>query len=427
MKRLAVHFARLGPYHLARIHSAAVALRSAGWQVVGLETAGSDTTYAWREEETADIQWKRYTVFPNDALERISAPRLKAGMITALDDLKPEAVVIAGWGSPDARACLAWCRKHAAKAIVMSETREADGVRVWWKEWLKSRIIRRFDGALVGGASQRDYLVKLGIPAERIQLGYNVVDNAFFAAEAEKWRRYRAGTRSLGTEGEDAGGLGAEGSNCLSKANHQPSTPYFLASNRFIERKNLARLVEAYASYLTRASDGHRPTLQSWNLCLLGDGELKADLIARCRSLGLDVVELAPWEHSSTSGSVFFPGFRQIEELPRFYAHAGCFVHPALEEPWGLVLNEAMACGLPVLSGANVGAAEELIDDGVNGWTFDATSVEAMADRLTGIATLGPTQLEDMGLQSLRILAERGPTEAFGKGLAVILRDLDFA
>jgi glycosyltransferase involved in cell wall biosynthesis len=126
-----------------------------------------------------------------------------------------------------------------------------------------------------------------------------------------------------------------------------------------------------------------------------------------------------------TPGTVYFPGFRQIEELPRFYAHAGCFIHPALEEPWGLVINEAMASGLPILSGDNVGAAEELVDDGVNGWKFDASDVESIANCLSNVAALDAAQRMAMGAASTKILEERCPTEAFGRGLAEILGRLD--
>ncbi len=467
MTKLAIHFARLGPYHLARIDAVASVLRPAGWEVLGLETGGSDVTYAWREEDSADRGWVRHTVFPGEAAERIPAARLRAGILAELDRRKPDAVAIAGWGSPDARACLAWCRKNGAKAIVMSETREADGHRVWWKEFLKSRVIRRFDAALVGGKSHRDYLVKLGIPAARIAFGYNVVDNAYFKAESGKWKAESAkrqeGPRKITEEEVESDrraeleGRSSGNSFQLSEFQLSAFPPrYFLASNRFIERKNLARLIEAYAEYLKRGQESaargqrnpepgtrnqeHRP----WDLCLLGDGELKASLVAQCHALGLTVIESAPWETAPTpdsrpaisvlspptsdlrppsSGSVFFPGFRQIEELPRFYAHAGCFVHPALEEPWGLVINEAMACSLPVLSGSNVGAAEELIDQGVNGWTFDAENSTEMAECLQRIAGLNDGDRTAMGAASARILEERCPTEAFGRGLAELLQD----
>jgi len=240
----------------------------------------------------------------------------------------------------------------------------------------------------VGGESHRDYLVKLGMSAERIRFGYNVVDNDFFEAGAEKWKVQSSPVRCR---------------------------EYFLASNRFIERKNLSRLIEAYANSL-------HLDFPVWDLCLLGDGELKAKLIKQCQGLGLEVAECEPWEVSRGEGPrVFFPGFQQIEELPRFYAQAGCFVHPALEEPWGLVINEAMACGLPILSGSNVGAAEELVDDKVNGWVFEATELDAMSQRLRKITGMEITERLKMGQESTRILKDRAATESFGKGLAELV------
>jgi glycosyltransferase involved in cell wall biosynthesis len=82
-----------------------------------------------------------------------------------------------------------------------------------------------------------------------------------------------------------------------------------------------------------------------------------------------------------------------------------------------------MACSLPVLSGNNVGAAEELIDQGVNGWTFDAESSAEMAECLQRIAGLNDGDRTAMGAASARILEERCPTEAFGRGLAELLQD----
>jgi hypothetical protein len=253
------------------------------------------------------------------------------------------------------------------------------------------------------------------------------------------------------------------------------------------------RLIEAYAAYgravtagravippeggelldlpghtpLTPITGNRQPTTSTWPLCILGGGELKADLIAKCHALGLNVIESAPWESSPTpdscllppessspspdscllspdsaspshfaplgtsgraqrsSPTVFLPGFRQIAELPQFYAHAGCFVHPALEEPWGLVINEAMACGLPILSSSNVGAAEELVDDGVNGWCFDAENVDEMAALMRKISA-PDFPLAECGAASTRILEERCPTAAFGTGLGDLLNGWTF-
>jgi glycosyltransferase involved in cell wall biosynthesis len=185
---------------------------------MALEIAGSDATYEWDKESGGGRDWKSVTVFPNGVFEKIPAGEMKRGIVRELDRLRPDAVAIAGWGTVDARACLDWCKRNDAKAIVMSETRAADGRRVWWKEWVKSRIVRRFDAALCGGESHKRYLVRLGMPDERIVCGYNVVDNDFFKSR----------TANCGT---------------------WIDSPYFLASNRFVERKNLGRLVEGYKTY----------------------------------------------------------------------------------------------------------------------------------------------------------------------------------
>ncbi len=400
MPTLAIHFARYGPYHHARLASAYSELAPKGWTVIGLEAAGQDTTYDWDTVEGADEAPDVVTVFPGRNVEDLSAPECHSEFGRVLDRLNPDAVAIAGWGTPDARACLDWCRKHDIKTVVMSETREADGPRAWWKEWLKSFLISRFDGGLVGAQSHRDYLVRMGIPVHRVKLGYNVVDNVHFASACEEWRREADGVDS--------------------------SPQFFLASNRFIERKNLSWLIDAFAGLDQAASDSanHKP----WSLCLLGDGELAGTLKEQCRNHGLEVVEAAPWESADGPDGgrpkVFFPGFRQIDQLPKFYAHASCFVHPALAEPWGLVINEAMAAGLPILSSNNVGAAERLVDDGVNGGLFDAMDVGSITQALNRIIALDSDGLQAMGAASLKILEDRNPLKAFGVGLAEVLHEL---
>ena len=132
VKKIAIHFARFGPYHLARLESTVEALEPLGWKVVALETAGTDATYEWEFTDAGAPRYQRKTVFPERVFERIPASEIKRGINQLLDEIRPDAIAIAGWGTVDARACLAWCKKNRAQAIVMSETRAADGRRVWW-------------------------------------------------------------------------------------------------------------------------------------------------------------------------------------------------------------------------------------------------------------------------------------------------------
>ena len=403
---------------------------------MALEIAGSDETYDWERESGGVGEWERVTVFPDGVFEKIPASEMKRGIQRDLDRLQPDAVAIAGWGTLDARACLDWCKRNHAKAIVMSETRAADGRRIWWKEWVKSRIVRRFDAALCGGESHKRYLIQLGMPKDRIALGYNVVDNAFFA-ERPASAGEGGGERADKQKTLDAG--------CLALSAGWLVGPYFLASNRFVERKNLGRLLEGYKIFQDSALQIQGAEKRCvWPLVLLGDGELRRQLEAQCVELGLKAFsfqgsefsdaegdegaesknsKLNPYKLKTTAGAgcVVFAGFRQIGELRAFYAAAGAFVHPALEEPWGLVINEAMASVLPVLSSRNVGAAEELVVEGKTGFLFDPGDVNSIAESLFKMFSMSETERQKIGVAAREMLECKVPSRAFGEGLAKVL------
>ena len=258
---------------------------------------------------------------------------------------------------------------------------------------------------IVWGGSHRNYLVELGIPKNRIEFGYNIVDNDFF----------KPSSNNLKTE------------------------PYFLASNRFISRKNLVRLIQAYAKYVKsiQASgirvQGEEGT-SIWPLVLLGDGELRGELMQHSSEIGLTIVEYDEgqdlkrnsykFKTPADGGAVVLAGFRQIQELPEFYARAGAFIHPALEEPWGLVINEAMAAGLPVLSSYNVGAAEELVIDGDTGFLFDPENIDEMARAMAKMSEMSTDERMAMGRRVMQRLERVTPKRAFGEGLVkLIARD----
>jgi glycosyltransferase involved in cell wall biosynthesis len=179
---------------------------------------------------------------------------------------------------------------------------------------------------------------------------------------------------------------------------------YFLASARFIEKKNLPRLIEAYARYHRLAQKAENGTRKAeiWGLVLLGDGPLRADFCRLIAGLSLqDYVQL--------------PGFKQYPELPSYYAHAGAFIHASTTEQWGLVVNEAMASGLPVLVSNRCGCARDLVQDGVNGFTFDPLNVEQLAQLMLKVSAFN-FPLSKFGAESARLISQWGP-DRFANGL----------
>ena len=354
---------------MARLRAAQEHFAVRDVSVVALEIAGLDRTYGW-ERQTAATPFERLTVFDDQFYEDIDANELKRGIFQALDRLDPVAVAINGYAFRDSRTCLNWCISRNRKAILMSETTAADTSRYLLRETAKQVVLRRFAAAVCGGRLHRDYLITLGMSEFRIFQKYDVIDNDYF---------------SPAPRSSPAG---------LSLPGLADSRPFFLAANRFIPRKNLNRLLTAYAEYRRKTKDG-------WRLVLLGGGEEENRLRKR-----VSAEEIA---------DVTFAGFRQQEELREYYARAGSFIHPAISEPWGLVVNEAMAAGLPVIVSRRVGCAPDLVEHGKNGFTFDpydSSELSALMAQLSSDETLQ----KRMAQRSLEIIGEWTPHE-FAKSL----------
>ena len=242
-----------------------------------------------------------------------------------------------------------------------------------------------YSAALVGGKRHVEYLVELGMPRDRIFTGYDVVDNDYFRRRAEEVRSHKSEFR---------------------KQYGLPEN-YFLASARFIEKKNLLGLISAYAEYRSSAfakvtadkevSHGSSP----WDLVLLGDGPLRETLNTQ-----LSTLNLHPHVH--------LPGFKGYDELPVYYALAKAFVHASTTEQWGLVVNEAVASGLPVIVSDRCGCVPELVNG--NGFTFDPFAEHELAERLLRLALLPDDERKSLGDASCKIAANFA-SDRFGEGL----------
>ena len=377
---VSVCFTNFGPYHLARLRALAEALGKTGDRLIAYELADAEERYPWARQTGAE-PFIGTTLFTGRALESISAVEARRGMTEALDRDRPDVVGVVGYARPESMAAIRWARRKARPTFLMSESQELDHPRTWWKEAIKRRRVRACSAGFVGGPRHRDYLVKLGMPPDRIALGYNAVDNAAFARWGEA---ARADTNSRD-------GL--------------PGRPYFIAVNRFVAEKNLVALIEAFTQY--RA---HTAEADAWDLVLCGGGS----------GPGAAEVEQAI-ARSEVAGSIHRPGFLQGEELARRLAGAGAFVHPSRMEPWGLVVNEAAAVGLPLLVSERAGCVETLVPEpatdgaAISGRRFDPADVDELTTLLAWMASLGDVDRQAMGAHAARVVADWGP-ERFAVG-----------
>lgn len=308
-----------------------------------IQLAESEAIRDWRLD-AADLGIE--TAFSGQ-LEAAPAKVVSGALEKMLNRLRPGLTVIAGYAHPAMRAAATWARRNGSRAILISDSQARDTARRPWKERLKRAFVSRyFDAAFVSGASAAAYVESLGIPGHRIWRGYDVVDNAHFAAGAA---RARAGAESL-------------------RASLRLPARYFLYVGRFAPEKNLPFLLEAFA----RAC--RDPEFEGWSLVLVGGGPLERELRARAAALG----ERVCWVP-----------FQQIDQLPAYYGLAEALVLPSLVEPWGLVVNEAMAAGLPVVISRQCGCGPELVFPGLNGAIVDETNVEGLAATLVALSRDG--------------------------------------
>ena len=142
-----------------------------------------------------------------------------------------------------------------------------------------------------------------------------------------------------------------------------PKRPVILFASKLQTRKHADHLLEAYRGFIENRAQQDRPYL-----VIVGDGEQRTALEARTLELGLDDVR--------------FAGFRNQSELPRFFQLADVFVLPSRHEPWGLIVNEAMAAGCPVIVSTDVGSHADLVTDGVEGCVFPVGNIAALTDAL---------------------------------------------
>ncbi len=368
MLPIAVLFHRLGPYHHARLNSA-----GKRQPLVAVEFSAVDDTYAWNIVKDAGA-FQRITLFHDADVEKKPANEVYQRIATTLQQIQPAVVAVPGWSSRGALAALAWCLSTSTPAVMMSDSAAHDEQRRIWKEALKRQIVRLCSAGLVGGKLHINYLVDLGVPRERIFPGYDVVGNAHFTAGAKAARKEAEISRM-----------------CLGLPDR-----YFLASNRFVDKKNLPRLLQAYELYRKRAG------YNAWHLILLGDGPLRPQLQALISELDL-------------SAYVMMPGFKQYDELPIYYGLASAFVHASTTEQWGLVVNEAMAAGLPVIVSERCGCAPDLVENDCNGFIFDPYNVDALADLMSKI-TADKCDREAMGRASQEMV-RRWDSEVFGENL----------
>ena len=332
------------------------------------------------ETDSSMRQWRIYSDEIRFSYEVLPSWRTRLGRYnilvnhnvgSALSDAHPDVILCGGYNYLASWQAVRWAKRNHVPFLLWSESTGSDRrSQHALVESLKQTFLRNCDGFVVPGKSAREYVQQMGAADQNVFVAPNAVDIAVFGnSESARARAPRL-----------RGELGLP-------------DRYFLYVGRLVKEKGLLDLLAAYQQ-LT-------PELREQvGLVIAGDGPLRADLEALARSI--------------FPGAIHFAGFVHRDELVNYYSLAECLVFPTHTDPWGLVVNEAMACGLPVICTTVAGCAADLVKTG--GRVVTPGDVAQMSFAMQEIAC--DSSLRERMAQDNRSLIQNFSPEACAAGIA---------
>ncbi|WDF72855.1 glycosyltransferase [Novosphingobium sp. KACC 22771] len=334
-KRLALVWSQFAAYHVDRCEALA-ALTAGKVDIYAVEVATSSHLYAW-EPSGAIRGTKKITLFHGKKFEEIAPLHRFLKLFVQL--VKCDQVFWGiGYHEPEIIPLIWLLRLFGVKAYLMMDSKYDDSPRQNWFEFLKSIGLSAYSGALVAGHRHRQYVEFLSFRNRPVLLGYDCVAMARFQK------------------------FNVEDSN---KVDWQDRD--FLFVGRFVAKKNILKLIDAFNMYCEYAKEDAR------RLILVGDGPQRPEIMRKIVDLGLH-------------GQVIMTGFLPSDEVAKAMGISLALLLVSYEEQWGLVINEAVALGLPVIASANCGSTDLLVRNLVNGLVVEPRSVEAICAAMVRMA-----------------------------------------
>jgi glycosyltransferase involved in cell wall biosynthesis len=298
---------------------------------------------------------------------------LNRGLHSALDHIKPQVLVCGGYNFPAYWQATRWAKRRHTPFILWSESTTFDRRRRHRStEFMKSRFLTSCSGFIVPGKSSSDYLQELGVAEFSIFIAPNAVDTSLFSRL----------------------GLAAKKHENQIRAAHDLPSRYFLYVGRLVKEKGIFDLLEAYCQL--------KPEIRKdVGLVFVGTGSQREELEKRASKVVV--------------GSIQFLNFVQRDDLAAMYALAEVLIFPTHSDPWGLVVNEAMACGLPVITTNVAGCAADLVEHGWNGFVVERGNVADLASEMVRCA-VDSTLRDTLGRRSRARIDEYSPA-AWAQGV----------
>ncbi len=282
----------------------------------------------------------------------------------SLADFEPDGILVSGWQNKSYRKLVMSKELNAVTKIMGMDNPWSGTLKQLFSCSLRNRYVRNFSYLWVAGERTRQFATRIS-KVPRVRNGVYSCDYKSFASIGEQ--RIRSNIE-------------------------WPKR--FLFVGRYVESKGLRQLLKAYSGYRASYSE-------PWDLHCCGTGPLK---------------QLLKGQEGVTD-----LGFCQPDSLKHVYGAAGALILPSVYEPWGVVVAEAMASGLPVIASSACGSSVELIRDNYNGFVYDSTRVDELVERLHWFSDNEP-QLKRMSINCLNY-ASAFTAELWAERLVDMLKD----
>ena len=366
---IAFVWAQLAPYHVDRCE--AVAKAHAGDVIVyGIQIASTSQEYAWSEARPSNY-FRMVTLCAGVSREDAGALRRLWALIRNLPKYKCRHVFLCNYNEPETLLVAALLRAMGRRVYLMCDSKFDDRPRYLWREALKSLWLLPYNGFLASGKRAAAYLRFLGVRTRMIALGYDTVS-------VER-------IRTLARSAPAPGGVSYQDRE-------------FVVVARLLAKKNIGAVLAAYERYRQRTTSVPR------SLIICGAGPLEASLRHDVESRNLTGVQ--------------FTGFLQDADIARVLARGLALLLCSVEEQWGLVVNEALAMGVPLLVSDNVGARDTLVRVGINGYVIEPDNVDGLARLMNRLAT-DHAEWKTLA-QGAMDIAEQGDVARFVEGIAAL-------
>jgi glycosyltransferase involved in cell wall biosynthesis len=296
-----------------------------------------------------------------------------SGLLKLTRQEQPDQIIIIGFSPGTIKL---WLRSFRDKApIVIWSGTIPTSKHSFLRRMQRKSIMKRVSGYIAYGSKAKEYLVSMGADPGKVHIAINTVDTTFFSSKTSQLRQ------DLQEKGDKK---------------HLTYIGYL------IPRKNVSRVLEVVKLLVETRKD--------FILDLIGDGSDKEKLEKFVEDNGM-------------SSFVKFHGFKQKHELPYFLARSHCFLFQTDFDIWGLVLNEAMAAGIPCISSIHAGASHDLIIEGETGFAMDFADTVRVAERLNWILD-HPDKARQIGDNASKFILENASLEKSVEGFIKVIETI---